>query len=125
MADAGIGAGLAALAFWGFVAVCVVAGIWDGVRKREARHETLRRLIDSGQAVDQTVVDRVLGENQLDRQLKAYGWVTLALAPGLAVMGWFLAQLAAWALWPLLGAAAIVGFVGIGLIVAAKAVARP
>ena len=125
MGDPGLGAGLAALAFWGFVAATVVAGIWDSIRKREARHETLRRLIESGQTVDQAVLDRVMGDSRLDRQLTAYGWVTLALAPGLAVMGWFLAQLAAWALWPLLGAAAIVGFVGIGLIVAAKAVARP
>jgi hypothetical protein len=29
----GLGAGLAALAFWGFIAAVSVAGIWDGVRK--------------------------------------------------------------------------------------------
>ena len=124
MGDPGLGAGLAALAFWGFVAATVVAGIWDSIRKREARHETLRRLIESGQTVDQAVLDRVMGDSRLDRQLTAYGWVTLAVAPGLAVMGWFLSRIAEWALWPLLGAGAITGFVGLGLLVAAKAVRR-
>ena len=82
MGDPSLGAGLAALAFWGFVAVCVVAGIWEGIRKREARHETLRRLIESGQTVDRAVLDRVMGDSRLDKQLTAYGWVTLAVAPG-------------------------------------------
>ena len=35
--------GLAALGFWTFIAAIIVAGIWDGIRKREAQHETLRR----------------------------------------------------------------------------------
>ena len=41
--------GLAALGFWTFIAAIIVAGIWDGIRKREAQHETLRRMIESGQ----------------------------------------------------------------------------
>ena len=44
----GFGAGLAALAFWGFIAAIVVAGIWDGAKKREAQHETLRRMLIAG-----------------------------------------------------------------------------
>ena len=37
-----LGAGLAALAFWGFVAALVVGGLWHEAKKREAEHETLR-----------------------------------------------------------------------------------
>ncbi len=122
MGDMGIGAGIGALAFWGFVAVCVVAGIWDGIRRREAQHETLRKLIDSGQTLDQTTINTILnGGRRAGRDLRTAGLVVLFTAPGLAVLGWFVSALAAWALPPLLGAAVLVGLLGLGLIAAAKA----
>jgi hypothetical protein len=55
-----LGAGLAALAFWGFIAEVVVAGIWYDIRKRDAAHETIRRLVESGQLLDDRVLDRLL-----------------------------------------------------------------
>ncbi|MDP6552171.1 MAG: hypothetical protein QF574_08280 [Arenicellales bacterium] len=85
MENLGIGAGLGAIAFWGFLAVCVAAGIWDSIRKREAQHETLRRLIESGQPIDQELMDRLLGrDKRLDRDLKAAGLITVFCAPGTA-----------------------------------------
>lgn len=36
MENIGIGAGLAAIAFWGFVAAIVVTTYWDTIRKRDA-----------------------------------------------------------------------------------------
>ena len=41
----GLAQGLSALAFWGFVAAVVVAGIWYGLRERQAQYETLSRMI--------------------------------------------------------------------------------
>lgn len=117
----GIGQGLSALAFWGFIAAVVVAGIWYAIRERQAQHETLRRLIDSGQAIDQALVDQVLGGGRrTDRGLKIAGLIVIFVAPGLAVLAWFVAQLSAPWLMPLLGAAALVAFVGIGLLVASR-----
>ncbi|MCP5092280.1 MAG: intracellular growth attenuator family protein [Gammaproteobacteria bacterium] len=117
----GIGEGLAALAFWGFIAAVVVAGIWYGIREQQAQHETLRRIIDSGQAVDPALVDQVLGGGRrTDRGLKIAGLIVIFVAPGLAVLAWFISQLSAAWLMPLLGAAALVAFVGIGLLVAAR-----
>ena len=55
-----VGTGLAALAFWGFIASMVVAGIWDGARKREAEHETLRRMIDGGKPLDEALLTRLM-----------------------------------------------------------------
>ena len=57
----GLGAGLSALAFWGFIAAVVVAGIWYSVRERQAQYETLRRIIESGQPADEALVDKILG----------------------------------------------------------------
>ena len=52
--------GLAAFGFWMFIAAAAVGGIWDGVRKRDAQHETLRRLIESGKQPDPELIDKVL-----------------------------------------------------------------
>ncbi len=42
-----VGAGIASLAFWGFMAAAVIVGVWDKAKKREAQHET-RRLFSEG-----------------------------------------------------------------------------
>ncbi len=117
----GLGQGLAALAFWGFIASVVVAGIWYGLRERQAQYDTLSRMIESGQAVDDEVVDRILGGGKrIDVGLRIAGLIVIFVAPGLAVLAWFISQLSEPWLMPLLGAAALVGFIGIGLLVAAK-----
>jgi uncharacterized protein DUF6249 len=118
--DSGI-FGLAAFGFWMFVGAAAVAGIWDGVRKREAEHETLRRIIESGKEPDQQLVDKLLGyDKRPERPLKVAGLIVIFVAPGLAVMGWLIAKDEADALMPLVGVSILVGFVGLGLLVAAN-----
>ena len=120
----GLGQGLTSLAFWGFVAAVVVAGIWYSIRERQAQYETLSKIIDSGQPIDEAVVDRILGGGKrTEVGLKIAGLIVIFVAPGLAVLAWFIAQLSEPWLMPLLGAAALVGFVGLGLLVAARYVA--
>jgi len=117
----GIGGGLTALAFWGFVASVVVAGIWSDIRKREAQHETMRRMIESGQPIDQALMDKLSGGDQhVDRDLKIAGLIILFIAPGLAGFGWFVSLLSEKWLFPMLGIAALTAFVGVGLLVASK-----
>ena len=114
--------GLAAFGFWMFIAAAAVGGIWDGVRKRDAEHETLRRIIESGKTPDPEVVDKLLGHKKAPaRDLKVAGLIVLFVAPGLAVMGFLIGE---GAFMPLLGVAALVAFVGIGLLTAAKFLER-
>ena len=121
----GLGAGLAALAFWGFLAAVVVGGIWYGLRERQAQFDTLARMIESGQTIDEALVDRVLGsDKQFDRNLKVGGLIVLFAAPGLAILGWFISKIAEEALFPLLGVSALAVFVGAGLLVASKVAER-
>ena len=121
----GLGAGLSALAFWGFLAAVVVGGIWYGLRERQAQYDTVRRIIESGQPVDAALIDKIIGGNRPpDRSLKIAGLIVIFVAPGLAVLAWFIGQLSEPWLMPILGAAALVAFVGIGLLVAAKAAER-
>ncbi|MDJ0653854.1 MAG: DUF6249 domain-containing protein [Xanthomonadales bacterium] len=116
----GLGAGLAALAFWGFIAAIVVAGIWYDARKRESHQETLRRMVESGN-VDPELVDRILGSDEnLGRDLRTAGWIVLGTAPGLALLGLILGMEFPDTRLPLLGVSALVLCVGIGLMVAAR-----
>jgi hypothetical protein len=117
--------GLAALGFWMFIAAVSVGGIWDGVRKREAEHETLRRMIESGKTPDQALIDKLLGHKKDPaRDLKVAGLIVIFVAPGLALMGWVIGRAEPDAFMPLLGVAGLVAFVGIGLLIAARFLER-
>ena len=102
----------------------MVAGIWFYVRKRESEQETLRLMMQSGQAIDQELMSKILSasgaKDHLDRDLRISGLIMLFIAPGLALLGWFVSQQTAAALLPLLGVAALILCIAVGLLVAAK-----
>ena len=119
------GAGLAALGFWLFVGGAMAAGMWDNIRKRDAQHETLRRVIESGQTIDDDLTNKLLmltGSNaNLERDLQVSGLLLLAIAPGLAVFGWILSiVLAEKLLGIMLAISALLIFLGIGFLVSAR-----
>jgi hypothetical protein len=120
MDGAGLGAGLAALAFWGFIASIVVAGIWDGARKREAQHETLRRMIESGKPVDEALMTKLMvGEPKHPHRDLAVGAIVLfSIGVGVAVLALVLGQPA------VIGAAAICACIAAGLLGASIYVRR-
>ena len=112
--------GLAAFGFWMFIAAAAVGGIWDGVRKRDAQHETLRRMIETGKDPDPQLIDKLIGTTkQPARDLKVGGLIVIFVAPGLALMGWVISLQEKAVLIPLLGVAGLVAFVGVGLLTAA------
>jgi hypothetical protein len=124
-----LGAGLAALAFWGFLAVVVAAGIWYDVRKKESQQETIRRLFESGQPIDEKLVDRLMTKStdqgeRLDRAFKLTGVILLPASVGLAVLGLVLRLQAPEATLPLLGVAGLVACLGLGFLVAARMARR-
>jgi len=125
----GLGAGLAALAFWGFVATVATAGIWDGIRKREAQHETVRRLIESGQPIDQELMDKLLllsdgGSKRLDQDFRVTALWVLPVAVGMGIFGLILGSVYSEAMAPLLGVSALLACLGIGFWLAANVARR-
>jgi len=123
-----VAAGLGALGFWLFIGAIVVAGIWFDVRRRETEQETLRRVVESGQTIDSAVIDKLLkvggGQSRTDRDLKVSGLIVIFLAPGIAILGWFLAKLQPEVMSVMLGVAILLGLLGIGLLVAGKVAER-
>ena len=129
MQDVGIGAGLVSLAFWGFIATAVVAGMWDSIRKREAKHETVRRLVESGQSLDGDLMDKLvnLTENKSERPDRVFfltGLWILPVSVGLAVFGFIMGGYYPETYGPLLGAAGLTGVLGLGFLLASKIVWR-
>jgi len=123
----GLGFGIAAFAFWAFIASCVIGSIWYSIREKEAQHETLRRIIESGRDVDADVIDRVMNDgDKSEGDLKVAGYITMSAAPGLALLGYVL-EVASGndkIFTILLGVSGLVIFVSIGILVAARVVER-
>ena len=118
-----LAAGMAAAAFWVFIASCVIGGIWYSIREKEAQHETLRRIIESGKDVDAELVDRVMNDGGKSKgDLKTAGLITLFAAPGLAVLGYVLEIVSDndRIFTIMLGVGGLVFCVAIGILVAAK-----
>ena len=115
---------LGALGFWIFIAAVVVAGIWFDARKREIQQETLRRIVESGKEIDAAMLDKLIAagrsDSSPDQDLKTAGVIMISIAPGLAILGWFMSGLAEPLLKILLGVAVLVAFIGIGMMVASK-----
>jgi len=124
-----LGAGLASLAFWGFLASVVIAGIWSDIRRRDAQQETVRRLLESGQPIDDSLMDKLFSlgggkRERLDRDFKLVALIMLPAAVGLALLGLVLGLQDPGAKLPLLGVAALVACVGLGFLAASRMAAR-
>ncbi len=129
MEDLTTGAGLGALGFWLFIAAIVAVGVWDNIRKRDAQHETLRRIIESGQSIDEELTDKLLaltgGSKTLERDMWVSGLIVLSVAPGLAVFGWVMSLIGEEKLLPtMLAVSALLVFLGAGFLVVARLIRR-
>jgi len=117
-----------AIAFWFFVAVATVAGIFADYKKRQLTLEPLRQAIEKGQQLDPAVVERLMaptpepGMNPIG--LRVGGIVVISVGVGTAILSLFLAKLAPVAFYPVMGGGLVAVCIGTGLVVAAGAVER-
>ena len=116
-----LGGGLAALAFWGFIASTVVGGIWYAIREKQAQHATLQRMIESGQKIDADVIDKIIsGDGKADKDLKIAAYITMSVAPGLVLLGYVLGRVNEEIFAIMSAVAGLVLFVGLGLLAASR-----
>jgi hypothetical protein len=116
-----------AIAFWVFVGVCAVAGIVGDYKKRQAAIEPVRAAIERGQQLDPAIVDRLMAPDNRGSKLdpiylRVGGIITVSAGIGVGILAFFLAQVAPVALWPVLGGGTVAVCIGLGLMVAARAV---
>jgi hypothetical protein len=104
-----------------------VGGIWYAIREKQAQHETLRRIIESGKDIDADLIDRVMSDGGKSKQdLRVAGYITMSVAPGLVLLGYVL-EVAAdndKIFTIMLGVSGLVFFVAIGMLFAARVVER-
>ncbi len=124
-----MGAYLVGVAFWVFVAVAAVAGIVGEYQKRRLALEPLRLAIERGQQLDPAIVAQLMEVDKRRDEVKPAslqigGVMTIAGGVGLALLSFFIAQKNPQALYPIMGAGVLAVCVGIGLLFAAKILAK-
>lgn len=124
---------IAAIVFWLVIFGIAGLGIWSHISRERERQRTIRTAIERGQQLDPALLEKMMarpehmdkmlergGGSQTPEQLTVGGIITMFVGGGLALLGTFISRLEPRALWPLLGAGALVAMVGLGLLVAAS-----
>jgi hypothetical protein len=118
---------VAAAAFWGFVAVVVVAKIWREIVFRRETETTIRLAIEKGQNLDPVMVEKLLRQQPSGSPdaLLLGGAVTLAAGVGLPIMGYFISLSGDTdAFYPLIGVGILVSLIGLTLLILSRLI-RP
>lgn len=120
---------LVPIAFLAFVTVCAVTGIIADYKKRKAALEPLRAAIERGQQLDPALVERLIAPEKSSSglapmSLMVGGIIASAAGVGVVILSVFLDRVDSNALYPVMGGGILVLCVGIGLMLAARAVER-
>ncbi len=109
-------------AFWGFIAIIVVAAIGFQAFKHRETQRTIREMVERGQTVDPQTVARLFEMNQPPpanpHGLLIGGLVMLCIGVGFALMGFFISLDHPEARNPMLGVACLIGMIGVPLLIA-------
>ena len=112
-------------AFWIFLAVVVVAGIWYAHARDRAIQETIRLAIDKSVQLDAELVDKLIsGKSGKAEDYYIGGIITLAVGLGLPILGYFIGRIAPLAVFPIVGSGILVLFISLALLACGKLVSR-
>lgn len=123
MENFSLGAGMASIAFWGFIAVVVIGGIWYDIRRKAEQQKTIRSIVESGKDLDPKVIESLLKTETADpvqtsKDLKTSAIVTFFVGVGLAAFGLIIGIQEADARIPLLGIGGLMFGIATGLWIA-------
>ena len=124
---------IVAVAFWAFLTVCALGGMRYDLHRRRLAMDALRAAIERGQTLDPGVVQQLLAQHRgpeadglrdLEPHLQIGGIITIASGIGVLIAAFFVGLQYPVAKLPLLGASALAVCVGLGLLLAAGALAH-
>ncbi|HTV51302.1 MAG TPA: DUF6249 domain-containing protein [Steroidobacteraceae bacterium] len=124
---------VAVAAFWLFVALAAVFGMYFDYRRRKLQVESLRIAAEHGERLDPQLLSRLIAESrppesespqELAPYLQIGGIITIASGAGVGLLAFFVAHVWPVALYPTLGAGVLAVCIGIGLLVAARALRK-
>jgi hypothetical protein len=128
-----ISAAVGAASFWMFIAIVVVVVVVSATFRYRETQQTIRKAIESGQTLDPETLDRLLrstrpGGSPPSRAFFLVGGIMmLAIGAGLVAIG--MAEATSHSnpsqLYQGLGAGAMVGLIGVGLLVAGRLLGNP
>ena len=110
-----LGAGLASLGFWVFLAFVVAAQTWRKVTLRREAHATIRLAIEKGQVLDPLLVERLLRTRGDDLSRPAAVFISMGI--GFPALGYFISRTDQDALYPFLGIGALFLMMGLAFAV--------
>jgi hypothetical protein len=125
----GLGPYLVGVAFWIFVGVVAVAGIFADYKRRRVNLDVIRMAIDKGQQLDPVLIEKLTSNEQRDQpidplQMKFAAIITIASGIGVCLLALFLTGVSALAFYPTFGVGLVTICVGIGLRIGAKMLAE-
>jgi hypothetical protein len=125
----GIGPYLVGVAFWIFVAVVAVAGIFADYKRRRGNIDVIRMFIEKGQQLDPALIEKLTSNEQRDQRIdpvhmKFAAIITIASGIGVCLLSLFLAGISALAFYPVFGVGLVTICVGIGLRIGSKMLAE-
>jgi Domain of unknown function (DUF6249) len=124
-----LGPYLVGVAFWIFVGVVAVAGIFADYKRRRVNLDVIRMAIDKGQQLDPVLIEKLTSNEQRDErmdpvQMKFAAIVTIASGIGVCLLGWLLVGVSPLAFYPTFGVGLLTICVGIGLHMGSKMLAE-
>src|SRR5580698_1034045 len=126
---AGIGPFLVGVAFWIFVGVVAVAGIFADYKRRRGNIDVIRMAIDKGLQLDPVLIEKLTSNEQRDQRIdpvlmKFAAIITIASGIGICLVALILIGVWPLAFYPTLGAGVVAVCVGIGLRIGSKMLAE-
>jgi hypothetical protein len=114
-----------AVAFWAFLAIAVLAGVWLAYARNRETQKTIRLAIEKGMQLDAATIETlVVRKPGKPEDYWIGGIICIATGVGLPILAYFIGRIEPTAFFPIVGAGLLAGLIGISLVVCGIMIGR-